>query len=120
LWLVGLVGIGLGRRRLTTAWQQQERTEAALRRSNQQLKDLVEESGRLNREISLVSDLADQLHACLTGEEAHQIINRMGPRLFPEQSGALFLLNPSQNILEMTVTWGENPPDQPMMDPQGC
>ena len=120
LWLVGLVGIGLGRRRLTTAWQQQERTEAALRRSNHRLKELVEESGRLNHETSLVSDLADQLHACRTGEEAHQIINRMALRLFPEKSGALFLLNASRNILEMTVTWGENPPDQSMLDPQGC
>ena len=107
-------------RRLTTAWQQQERTGAALRRSNHQLKDLMEESGRLNREISLVSDLADQLHACMTSEEAHQIVNHMMPRLFPEQSGALFLLNASRNILEMTVTWGENPPDQPMLDPQSC
>jgi diguanylate cyclase (GGDEF)-like protein len=120
LWLVGLVGIVLGRRRLTTAWQQQERTEAALRRSNHQLKDLVEESARLNREISLVSELADQLHACVTGEEAHQIINRMGTRLFPEQSGSLFLLNASRNILEMTVTWGEKAPDQSMVDPQRC
>jgi hypothetical protein len=120
LWLVGLVGIGLGRRRLTTAWQQQERTEAALRQSNHQLHDLVEESGRLNREISLVSDLADQLHACMTAEEAYKIINRMAPRLFPEHSGALDLLNASRNILEMTVTWGEMPLDQPLMDPQRC
>lgn len=120
LWLVGLVGISLGRRRLTTGWQQQERTEAALRQSNHQLQDLVEETGRLNREISLVSELADQLHACITGEEAHQIINLMAPRLFPEHSGALFLLNASRNILEMTLTWGENPPDQSMADPQGC
>jgi len=120
LWLVGLVGIGLGRRRLTAAWHQKERTETALRRSNHQLKDLMEESGRLNREISLVSDLADQLHACMTSEEAHQVVTHMMPRLFPEQSGALFLLNASRNILEMAVTWGENPPDQPMLGPQSC
>jgi diguanylate cyclase (GGDEF)-like protein len=120
LWLVGLAGIGLGRRRLTTAWQQQEHTEDALRQSNHKLQDLVEESGRLNREIFLVSELADQLHACITGDEAHQIISHMAIRLFPEKSGALFLLNASRNILEMTVTWGENPPDQSMMDPQVC
>jgi diguanylate cyclase (GGDEF)-like protein len=120
LWLVGLVGIGLGRRHMITAWQQQERTEAALRQSNNKLQDLVEDTGRLNREISLVSELADQLHACMTGEEAYQIINRMVPRLFTEHSGALFLLNASRNILEMTATWGENPPDQSMTDPQGC
>jgi diguanylate cyclase (GGDEF)-like protein len=120
LWLVGLVGIGLGRRRLTTAWQQQERTGAALRRSNHQLKDLMEEAGRLNREISLVSDLANQLHACMTSEEAHQVVTHMMPRLFPEQSGALFLLNASRNILEMAVIWGENPPDQPILGPQSC
>lgn len=120
LWLVGLAGISLSRRRLTTAWQKQERAEADLRQSNQQLHDLANETGRLNREISLVSELADQLHACMTGEEAHQIINRMVPRLFPEYSGALFLLNASRNILEMTVTWGENPPDQSMVDPQRC
>jgi diguanylate cyclase (GGDEF)-like protein len=120
LWLVGMVGIVLGRRRLITAWQQQEHAENALRQSNHKLQDLVEESGRLNREISLVSELADHLHACMTGEEAQQIINRMAPRLFPEQSGALFLLNASRNILEMTVTWGDKPPDQSVMDLQSC
>jgi diguanylate cyclase (GGDEF)-like protein len=120
LWLVGMLGIGLGRRRLITAWQQQEHAEQALRQGNYQLRDLVEETGRLNREISLVSDLADQLHACMTLEEARQIVNSMAPRLFPEQSGALLLLNASRNILEMTVTWGEDLPDQPVMDPQCC
>jgi diguanylate cyclase (GGDEF)-like protein len=120
LWLVGLVGIGLGRRRLITGWQQQKYAEDALRQSNDQLQELVEKSARLNREISLVSELGDQLHACMTGEEAHQIINRMGSRLFPEHSGSLFLLNASRNILEMTVNWGENPPGQPITYPQNC
>lgn len=47
LWVVGLVGITLGRRRLTAAWHEQERTEAALRQSNHQLQGLLEETGRL-------------------------------------------------------------------------
>jgi diguanylate cyclase (GGDEF)-like protein len=120
LWLVGMAGIVLGRRRLITSWTQEEHAEEALRQSNERLQDLVEVTGRLNREISLVSELADHLHACMTGEEAQQIIHRMAPRLFPEQSGALLLLNASRNILELTVAWGETPPDQPVMDPRKC
>ncbi len=120
LWLVGLGGIGLGRRRLISAWQQQEHAEAALQLNNDRLQSVVEESTRLNREISLVSALADQLHACITGEEAHQIIQRMGPRLFPEHTGVLLMLNASQNILEPAVSWGLNPPDHPVTHPQKC
>jgi len=91
-----------------------------LLQSNHQLQSLVEETGRLNREIALVSEMADHLHACMTREEAHQIIKRLAPRLFPEQSGALLLLNPSRNILETTVFWGETPPDQSVIDPRNC
>jgi diguanylate cyclase (GGDEF)-like protein len=120
LWLVGLVGIGLGRRRLISAWQQEERLAADLGRSNQKLQDLVAESERLNREISLVSELADKLHACLSSEEAHQIMSRMASRLFPDQSGALLLLNASRNVLEMVMTWGVQPPDRPVVEPQTC
>jgi diguanylate cyclase (GGDEF)-like protein len=120
LWLVGLVGISLGRRHLRTAWQRQEQAQEALQQSNCRLQDLVEETSRLNREISLVSELADQLHACMNGQEAHQIIKRMAPRIFPEQSGALLMLNASRNFLEIIVNWGENPPDQPVMDPRSC
>ena len=120
LWLVGLAGIGLGRRRLLSAWKRQECLTIDLSQSNQKLQDLVKEYGRLNQEITRVSELADQLHACFTSEEAHQIIGRMAPRIFAECFGALFLLNPSRNILEMTVTWGGNPLDQPMVDPQSC
>jgi diguanylate cyclase (GGDEF)-like protein len=120
LWLVGLLGISLGQRHLKTAWQQQEQAENALQQSNYRLQGLVEETNRLNRDISLVSELADHLHACITGKEALQIFKRMAPRLFPQQSGALFLLNASQHILEIVVTWGEVHFDQPVMKPQSC
>jgi len=113
LWLLGLVGIVLGRRGVMTAWQQQEQAETALQQSNYQLQDR-------NREISLTSELADQLHACMTIEEAYQIISHMGPRLFPEHSGTVLLLNASRNILETTVTWGENSPEPLVMYPQNC
>ncbi|HAY21308.1 MAG TPA: hypothetical protein DCY27_03915 [Desulfobacterales bacterium] len=120
LWLVGLIGIDLGRRRLITAWKQQKHAETALRQSNHQLQHLVGETNRLNREISLVSNLADQLHSCLDIDEARQVIARLAPQIFPEYSGSVFLLNASRNILEIFVNWGEKSSEQPVIEPQKC
>jgi len=120
LWLVGLAGISLGQRNLMNAWQQQENAENALKQSNSQLHRLVAETGRLHRETSLVSEMTDHLHACLTLEEAGQIIHRLAPQLFPAYSGSLFLLNASRNILELIVNWGEVAPNQSVFEPQRC
>jgi diguanylate cyclase (GGDEF)-like protein len=120
LWLLGMVGLGLGQRRLTRTWRRQQQADADLQEANRHLKILVEETRQRNREISLINDLADQLHACFSVQEAYQVIVRLVPQLFPATSGALFILNSSKNYLEGVVTWGESPPDQLIIAPQIC
>lgn len=47
------------------------------------------------------------LQSCLTLDEAYEPISKFIHRLFPNVSGALYLLHPSRTFLEMVSHWGE-------------
>jgi diguanylate cyclase (GGDEF)-like protein len=120
LWLLGLAGLIGADHRLTLSWRQRDQVDRALQNANELLRDMVQEYSRVNQEISLINDLADQLHACFTNAEAFQIIERLMPQLFPGFSGEVLMLSASINYLETEVSWGTLPPDQSVIDPQTC
>ncbi|MFL9457421.1 MULTISPECIES: PAS domain S-box protein [Nostocales] len=78
-----------------------------LEQANFKLNSWVEELEIRNREIALLSQLSDILQACLSIDEAHQALARLVQPLFPDVSGAVFVLNNSENLLEAVATWGE-------------
>lgn len=79
-----------------------------LNASNTKLRDLVEESDRRNRELTLINSMAEKLQSCLSEEEAYPIIGQHIRALFPAKSGALFIQDPANNLLEEAVTWGDS------------
>jgi diguanylate cyclase (GGDEF)-like protein len=60
----------------------------------------------------LLNEMGDLLQSCSMVEEAYTIIGQFGERLFLEESGALYMIDNSQNIVEATVAWGKHPPEQ--------
>jgi diguanylate cyclase (GGDEF)-like protein/PAS domain S-box-containing protein len=84
-----------------------KQAKRALQQANVQLNNWVEELETRNREIALLSQLSDILQACLSIDEAHQALARLVQPLFPDVSGAVFVLNNSENLLEAVATWGE-------------
>jgi diguanylate cyclase (GGDEF)-like protein len=120
LWLLGLAGLIGADHRLTLSWRQRDQVDQSLQETNGRLRDMVQEYRRVNQEISLINDLADQLHACFTNEEAFQIIARLMPQLFPGFSGDVLMLSASVNYLETKVSWGTLPSDHAVIDPQAC
>jgi diguanylate cyclase (GGDEF)-like protein len=120
LWLLGLVGLGLGARRLKRTMEAREHAEAALQDSNQKLEFMVREYGRHNREFSLINEMSHQLQVCASTEEAYQVISQFTPQFFPDHAGALFTLNASLNLVESRVSWGTSPPAQLVFAPPDC
>ncbi|KYC37079.1 hypothetical protein WA1_46445 [Scytonema hofmannii PCC 7110] len=84
-----------------------KQAKSALEQANVQLNNWVEELEIRNREIALLSQLSDILQACLSIDEAHQALARLVQLLFPDVSGAVFVLNHSENLLEAVATWGD-------------
>jgi len=73
-----------------------------------------------NREITLFSKINDFLQASDTEAEAYSVISRTATQLFPEDSGALFVISASRNMVEANATWGPAPPANVVFPPNDC
>ncbi|MBU4231120.1 MAG: PAS domain S-box protein [Desulfobacterales bacterium] len=87
---------------------------------NTRLKGLVEEADKRNREITLVNSMAEKLQSCLSLDEAYPLIAQYAQGLFPAKSGALFIQNPTNNLLEAVSTWGDAPVGELAFAPTDC
>jgi diguanylate cyclase (GGDEF)-like protein len=69
---------------------------------------------------TLLNEMGDLLQTCLSVEEAYEIIAKFAQQLFPGESGALCILDDSQNNVETVAAWGESPPTESIFAPEDC
>jgi diguanylate cyclase (GGDEF)-like protein len=86
--------------------------ESALRESNDRLRLGVDELRQHNDKMVLLNEMGDLLQSCSMAQEAYTIIRQYGERLFLEESGAIYMINNSRNLVESVVFWGKHPPKQ--------
>ena len=96
-----------------------ERT-AQLNAANDELRCQATELSTRNQEITLFSKMNDFLQTSTTEAEAYSIISQTVTQLFPEDSGAVFILNASRNMLEASAVWGALPPSNLIFPPNEC
>src|SRR5665811_2426748 len=87
---------------------------------NAKLTSLVEESGNRNRELTCINSMAEKLQSCLSLDEAYPLIAHHVQGLFPAKSGALFIQDPSTNLMEAVLTWGDAPVRELVFPPCDC
>jgi diguanylate cyclase (GGDEF)-like protein len=97
---------------------ERERMEDAIQDTNEKLKSLVLEYGQHNQEITVLNEMSDMLQACLDCEEAHNAIAKFLPRLFPDESGAMYMLQ--NNQLTAVASWGDALATEPVFSPDAC
>ncbi len=97
----------------------QKQAEDALQQANERLTITVKELEHHNREVSLLSDMGDMLHSCSSLDEAYTVAADFAHRLFPEQSGALYIFRHSRNLAEAVAAWGDTPL-QASFPPDAC
>jgi diguanylate cyclase (GGDEF)-like protein/PAS domain S-box-containing protein len=81
--------------------------EEAVQTANARLQALVAQVEERNRTMTLANEMADMLQSCLVSEEAYEAISHFMPRFFPDDAGALYMLNNSRNLFEAVVSWGQ-------------
>lgn len=96
-----------------------ERT-AELNGANDVLKNQAAELSKRNQEITLFSKMNDFLQTSTTEAEAYSIISETVTQLFPEDSGAVFVLNSARDMLEAAAVWGPAPPANVIFPPGDC
>lgn len=94
--------------------------ESALRESNDRLRLGVDELQQHNDKMILLNEMGDLLQSCSLAEEAYPIISQYGERLFPKESGAIYVINNSRNLVESVVAWGEHAPRQDVFTLNEC
>jgi len=93
---------------------------AQLNAANDELRNQATELSKRNQEITLFSKMNDFLQTSTTEAEAYSIISETVTQLFPEDSGAVFVLNASRNMLEAAAVWGPLPPANVIFPPNEC
>jgi diguanylate cyclase (GGDEF)-like protein len=99
---------------------ERQQIELALRESNDQLRLGVDELRQHNDKMILLNEMGGLLQSCSTAEEAYTVISQYGERLFPKESGAIYMINNSRNHVEAVVAWGTHPPRQDMFTLHEC
>jgi diguanylate cyclase (GGDEF)-like protein len=87
-----------------------KKTEAELRKANEELLALVAELKMHDQEMQLLNRMNDLLQACTTQIEAYQVITLIAGELFAGQTGCMSILNPSDQHFELVARWGDEGP----------
>ena len=94
---------------------ERKKAEAAIQGEHDQMEQrVIERTAELeqrNLEASLLKEMGDLFQASKTTDEAYFVIAQFAGKLFKNQTGALFLRNPSGTDLEAQASWGDWPDD---------
>lgn len=93
---------------------------AQLREANTRLQGWAQELEQRNAQISLLGQMGELLQSCNTTEEAYLVIRQSVQKLFPADSGAVFLFNASRTLVESAALWGDTPPAEMVFAPDEC
>jgi diguanylate cyclase (GGDEF)-like protein/PAS domain S-box-containing protein len=94
--------------------------ESTLRQANEQMGQVLHELQLRNGEIILLNEMGRLLQACQTVEEAYQIFADLLSQLFPQTTGALYLLNPTRTSVSAVASWGGLPATEQTFAPNDC
>jgi diguanylate cyclase (GGDEF)-like protein len=111
--------VELAHERSTRETDVAERT-AELTGANIELRKHAAELSDYNLEITLLSKMNDFLQTSTTEAEAYSVISETVQQLFPEDSGAVFVLNASRDMLEAAAVWGARAPANLIFPPSEC
>jgi diguanylate cyclase (GGDEF)-like protein len=93
---------------------------AELEMATEKLVALINALETRNREMVLLGEMGNLLQTSLTSEEAYATIKHSVQKLFPDESGALYIYNTSRNLLEINVAWGEALSSEEFFTQQEC
>lgn len=97
-----------------------KRDERDLSDANDKLQDSVLALEQRNAAISLLSELYEAFEACRKEEEIFETAGRYARKLFPDDSGALYIFKESRNLLDAVMVWGPGERVADVLVPDDC
>jgi len=99
---------------------ERKKAEIALQKANQELAGWVSQLKERTAEMSLLSEMGDQLQSCQSIEEACAISAQYIQKICPDSQGAIYLISPSKDLAEAFEMWGDSNPSGKMFAPSDC
>lgn len=99
---------------------ERKQTEEEIQQANEKLISWVSDLERRNQEARLLRQMSDLLQVCDDRDKYYAIIQNHVHLLFPYTSGAIFIFDPLNNLLEAMVLWGKAIQSAPRFTPQEC
>jgi len=84
------------------------------------LSDWVNKLETQSKQLVLLCEMDELLQAANSDQDIFTIIKNYVQRLFPNTSGALFVLNDPLNLIQDVVTWGEGIRSEHSFGPEMC
>ena len=84
-----------------------KRVEESARRLNEELSLTITELEEVNRENRVLSEMRDMLQTCHSVEEVYLVAHQFVAKLMTDVSGALYMLDARNELLEAVVGWGD-------------
>lgn len=99
---------------------QRKQSEMVLKDANDRLALGVAALEQRNRQVMLLSEMSGALQSCVNMEEALEVANKFCRQLFPGCNGALYVMHPSRNYLDVATAWGEPHHGESVLGPEDC
>jgi diguanylate cyclase (GGDEF)-like protein len=111
-------GAGIGEKIFREAGIDGEEEDSSAIRKD--IQDLIGRLERQNRKLILLCEMDELLQASHDEEEVYTIVTNYSNKLFPGETGALYIFNDILNILECVSTWGDNFKSESEFLPDKC
>lgn len=98
----------------------EKKIEDALQKANERLKQNIASLEQSTHDQERLNKMIDLLQACQDTEEACLVIADQLIKFFPEDSGSIYLVNSSRNLLSRGVSWGAPIGDPAYFTPDDC
>lgn len=89
-----------------------EELEASHNELEARVRERTADLQQLNDDVMRLTELGNLLQACGDASEAYEVVQQVVTLMFPGLAGALYLFNPSRDVLERKLTWGNLPAEQ--------
>jgi diguanylate cyclase (GGDEF)-like protein len=73
-----------------------------------------------SRQINTLSQMGELLQTCRSLEEISTVIRQFAEQIFPADSGTVWAISESRNIVEATTSWGGSSPAESVFAPEDC
>lgn len=99
--------------------EMRERSLAQQELNDQNERILIDLRKRSDRS-TMLAKMAELLQSCADMTDMFSVLVGMAPKIFPELTGAVFLLNPSHQGLEVAASWADCPLPASSFSVQDC